>query len=187
MRLSIEVGGTSIRVAITQVKQPEGGNSKPDVTVSDQIRIENKGYDGVLQKIKDHLESIENANITSLGISSFGPICLDKSSDKYGQILVGACDVKKTWLNKSLVLDLMEYLNISLDSVFVDTDVNGAAIAECILGDHPGVGRTDNLIYITVGTGVGVGVLVNGNTVKGIQHPEAGHMMYNLIIFYLIF
>lgn len=177
MRLAVEVGGTSIRIAVAEVNNLEG-ESKPGCTLKHQTQIQNKGYDFVLQSIKDHLESLnEDLEISSVGISSFGPICLNKSSPKYGQILVGACDVKKTWLDKSLALDLKNYFGLDLDKVFVDTDVNGAAIAESVLGNHPSVLPDDNLIYITVGTGVGVGVLINGVTVKGIQHPEAGHMM----------
>ena len=54
----------------------------------------------------------------------------------------------------------------------VETDVNAAAIAEFRLGNH---GSINSLAYVTIGTGVGVGLVVNGKTVHGFLHPEGGH------------
>ena len=121
----------------------------------------------------------------SIGISSFGPICLVKSSEKYGEILAGACEIKKTWLGKSLALKLGEILKIGLESIHVETDVNGACYAEIIANklENPSEFEVhgENWAYITVGTGVGVG-LVNTKLMKGAfggfaGHPEGGHIM----------
>ncbi len=56
----------------------------------------------------------------------------------------------------------------------IDTDVNAAAMAEFKLGKHA---IKQSLVYITIGTGVGVGVIVNGKPIHGLTHPEGGHIM----------
>lgn len=56
----------------------------------------------------------------------------------------------------------------------IDTDVNAAAYAEFKLGKH---GAQESLAYITVGTGVGVGVIAQGKTIHGLTHPEGGHIV----------
>lgn len=53
--------------------------------------------------------------------------------------------------------------------------MNAPAFAEMKLGNHK---AHDSLVYVTVGTGVGIGVVANGNTVHGLMHPEGGHIMY---------
>ena len=67
-----------------------------------------------------------------------------------------------------------------MKSIKIDTDVNSAALAEFKLGHHK---VKDSLAYITVGTGVGVGLIVNGKPVHGLTHPEGGHIMYIIINF----
>ena len=54
-----------------------------------------------------------------------------------------------------------------------DTDVNGAALAEAWWGAGEGL---KNVMYITVGTGIGAGAVVNGRMVQGLTHPEMGHI-----------
>ena len=56
----------------------------------------------------------------------------------------------------------------------LDTDVNASAIGEATYGVTKGL---DSSIYITVGTGIGVGVILDGKAVHGMQHPEAGHIL----------
>jgi fructokinase len=56
----------------------------------------------------------------------------------------------------------------------IDTDVNAAAMAEFKLGKHE---IKQSLVYITIGTGVGVGVIVNGKPIHGLTHPEGGHIV----------
>lgn len=183
MHLAVEVGGTSIRIATTQ-------STLPIFTSLEQLNdiLENTKsipfgeFEATLTLIVDYCK---DTTYTSIGISSFGPICLLKNSEKYGEILVGACDVKKTWLNKSLALNLGTALGVERSNIFVETDVNGACLAEIQANkiESPSEFETigENWSYITVGTGVGVG-LVNTALMRGCfggvaGHPEGGHIV----------
>jgi fructokinase len=128
MHLAIEVGGTSIRLA-TVDSELKDFHSLSELTDSlkNTQSIPFELFEVTLSKI---LNYCEGTIFNSIGISSFGPICLMKNSEKFGEITSGACDVKKTWLNKSLALKLGQSLNISKDKIYVDTDVNGACLAE---------------------------------------------------------
>lgn len=65
-----------------------------------------------------------------------------------------------------------------MDRIEIETDVNAAGFAEFKLGNHK---VKESLAYITVGTGVGVGVITHKKTVHGLTHPEGGHIMYFII------
>ena len=110
----------------------------------------------------------KNAGIDALGIGCFGPIDLDMSSPTYGYI---TSTPKKAWQNCDIVGTFKDALNVP---VGFDTDVNGSAI-----GEHAfGIGReVDNLVYITIGTGIGIGIINDGKIVHGGMHPEGGHIM----------
>lgn len=58
----------------------------------------------------------------------------------------------------------------------IDTDVNGSCLGEVTYGCAKGL---DSVVYITIGTGVGVGVWVNGGLLHGMLHPEGGHILLN--------
>ena len=102
-----------------------------------------------------------------LGIATFGPVRLDRAEPDFGHILVTP---KIGWTGASLVEPLTARLCCP---VAIDTDVNAAAMAEYRLGAAQGC---SSLAYVTIGTGIGVGVLVNGQPVHGRLHPEAGHL-----------
>lgn len=105
--------------------------------------------------------------LDAIGIASFGPVQLDRTKPHYGTIL----DTPKDGWSAAPVADL---LTTGLDCPWlIDTDVNGAAIAE--YRDGAGVG-CDPLCYITLGTGVGGGLLIGGHPVHGAMHPELGHL-----------
>jgi fructokinase len=100
--------------------------------------------------------------LRSLGLACFGPLDL-----RAGLITTTP---KPGWAGVEIVRSLAESLKVP---VAFDTDVNGAAIGE---GRHgAGIGK-DSVVYMTVGTGIGVGVLIGGRPVHGQMHPEAGHM-----------
>ncbi|MEY4762042.1 MAG: hypothetical protein RLZZ200_1898 [Pseudomonadota bacterium] len=105
--------------------------------------------------------------IDSLGIASFGPLDLDVESESYGRYFPTP---KLGWSGADLVGPLRTVLGCP---VGLDTDVNAAAIAEHQLG--AGRGAT-SVAYVTVGTGIGVGIVLRGEAVHGRMHPEVGHI-----------
>ena len=103
----------------------------------------------------------------SLGIASFGPVDLRAGSPTFGFITSTS---KLPWRNTDVAQRLGKKLGIP---VAFDTDVNGAALAEGRWG--AGVGLSD-FAYVTVGTGIGVGSIVRGRSVFGMNHTELGHI-----------
>jgi fructokinase len=107
-----------------------------------------------------------------IGVASFGPVDAKVASTTYGYITTTP---KDGWRNT----DVIGLLGLREGGVFFgtpfnfDTDVNAPALAEYSLHRVPG---STSSCYITVGTGVGVGLVVNGATVKGLVHPEGGHL-----------
>jgi fructokinase len=115
----------------------------------------------------------EHDAVTALGIASFGPVDLNRNSATYGHI---TSTPKPGWNNTNVAGRLLKlYHELGLKSLPLgfDTDVNGAALAEGRWGAARGL---DNFAYITVGTGVGVGLVVANRTVRGFSHPEVGHI-----------
>ncbi len=107
------------------------------------------------------------SSIAALGIASFGPVELDRQSPQWGHITETP---KPGWSNCDLAGYFAGELGVPIG---FDTDVNGAALGEF----HLGAGRgTSGIAYITVGTGVGGGLIVDGNLVHGAGHPEMGHL-----------
>lgn len=114
------------------------------------------------------LEFFGNEEIAALGIGCFGPVELDRKSPVYGYI---TSTPKLAWANYDIVGKFAKALGVP---VGFDTDVNGAALGEVFFGAAKGC---DPAIYITIGTGVGVGVYINGALLHGLIHPEAGHIL----------
>ena len=107
-----------------------------------------------------------HGHFEALGIASFGPVDLDKRSASYGHI---TSTPKPGWQDVDVVGRLAAAYSVPTQ---FDTDVNGAALAEGRWGAARGLA---DFAYITIGTGVGVGLVVNGNLVHGFSHPELGH------------
>jgi fructokinase len=108
-----------------------------------------------------------HGRIAALGIASFGPIDLDPPSPTFGYITSTG---KPGWRFVNVAGPLMQAL---CAPTRFDTDVNGAALAE---GRWGAASELRDFAYVTVGTGVGVGLMVNGALVHGFAHPELGHM-----------
>ncbi len=104
----------------------------------------------------------------ALGIGTFGPADPDEASPTYGYI---TSTPKLAWKDYNILGAFREALNIPIG---FDTDVNAAALGEASFGCMKGL---SDGIYITIGTGVGVGVLTNGKLLHGMLHPEAGHIL----------
>ncbi|HEY2683357.1 MAG TPA: ROK family protein [Steroidobacteraceae bacterium] len=103
----------------------------------------------------------------ALGVASFGPVELNKNSPHYGHI---GKTPKVGWSHTDIAGVLKREFGCP---VGFDTDVNAAALAE----NRWGAGQdVDNLVYVTVGTGIGAGIIVNGAPIHGLMHPEIGHI-----------
>lgn len=105
--------------------------------------------------------------LQALGIASFGPVDLSRRSPRFGFI---TATPKPGWSHTDVVGRLTEGIRVP---VGFDTDVNGAALAEQRWGAARGLA---DFAYITVGTGIGVGLIVGGRTVFGCNHTELGHV-----------
>ena len=136
----------------SQVSVPTGGD--PEVALT---RIEQELRGGISR----------HGPVQALGIASFGPVDLAPRSPTYGYI---TSTVKPGWAHTSVARRLAQALKMP---VGFDTDVNGAALAEGRWGAARGLA---DYAYITVGPGVGVGLVVNGRLAHGFGHPELGHI-----------
>lgn len=118
--------------------------------------------------VVDFFERItgKHGPLAAVGIASFGPVDLDSRSAAWGRTLTTP---KPGWSDVSMVAPLERFGC----PIAIDTDVNAAALAEARLGAGAGVG---SLAYVTVGTGIGGGVVVGERTIKGLLHPEMGHI-----------
>jgi fructokinase len=105
--------------------------------------------------------------LARIGIAAFGPLVRDELSPNYGRVLKTP---KGNWSGSNLRAGLADRFAVP---VVIDTDVNAAARAEWQLGAGRGVRC---LAYVTVGTGIGGGLLVDGRPLQGALHPEIGHI-----------
>jgi fructokinase len=120
---------------------------------------------GALERILTRWRS--EHGYSALGIASFGPVELDPESTNYGSI---TSTPKPGWRNADVFQRLRQAACVPAK---FDTDVNGAALAEIRWGSGQGFA---DFAYITVGTGVGVGLIVNGLPTRGFAHCELGHI-----------
>jgi len=105
--------------------------------------------------------------LSAIGLASFGPIDLNRQSDTYGYV---TNTPKFGWTNTNLAGMFEEAMNLP---VGFDTDVNGAALAEHRWGAAQDV---NDFVYLTIGTGIGGGAMINGQLLHGLMHAEMGHM-----------
>ncbi len=151
----IEAGGTKMVCAVGDEK----GELFERVTIP--TRQPEETFEEMIRYFSDK-------QIEALGIGCFGPVDLNRSSATYGFI---TSTPKPGWKNTDVVGRFQKALSVP---VGFDTDVNGAILGEVMLGAAVGC---ENAIYITVGTGIGVGVYVNGGLLHGLVHPEGGHIL----------
>jgi fructokinase len=132
--------------------------------------IHTRDPESTVKEICDFLNQQEY-EYSSMGVAAFGPICLDKSSTEYGYVTTTP---KEGWKNFPLLPRLKESIKkLKKDAkIGFDTDVNCVALFENLNAG----GKIKNLAYITVGTGIGVGIVVGGQMVHGLIHPEGGHI-----------
>ena len=105
--------------------------------------------------------------LEAIGIGSFGPVDVKPDSPAFGSITTTP---KKGWAGTAVAPFFKDSLGIP---VAFDTDVNAAAIGEGKWGAARGL---NCFVYFTIGTGIGAGVVIDGNPVHGLTHPEIGHL-----------
>ncbi len=120
------------------------------------------------ETIPDMIRFFSERSIHSLGIGCFGPLDLNPSSENFGMI---TRTPKLAWRNTPILRIFQDSLQIP---VGLDTDVNAAALAESVLGAARGL---SSCLYVTVGTGVGGGLIIHHQPVHGLVHPELGHQL----------
>jgi fructokinase len=155
----VEAGGTKFVCAV--------GNARGEILA--QTRFATREPASTLATMLDFLRQQRDilGPYAAVGIGSFGPIELDTTSVRYGHI---RRTPKSGWSDTDIVGPIARELSCP---VGFDTDVNGAALAEHLWGSARDI---EDLVYVTVGTGIGGGVIVNGKTVSGLMHPEIGHV-----------
>ncbi|RLN90362.1 hypothetical protein BBJ28_00023144 [Nothophytophthora sp. Chile5] len=153
---SVEVGGTTWVLAIAQ-DDPENILEKKEIDTTTPE-----------ETMGAAVAWLKTQTFDSIGIASFGPVDLNKNSPTYGYI---TSTPKPNWGNTEVV-GVFERAFPGIP-VGWDTDVNAPALYEVAHGGH---GDISSAVYITVGTGVGVGVCTNGNAIHGFMHPEGGHV-----------
>ncbi|MEJ5226161.1 MAG: ROK family protein [Anaerolineales bacterium] len=155
----IEGGGTKFVCAV--------GSGPGDIRA--EVRFPTTTPEETLGKAIDFFRAQESTfgPLAALGIACFGPLDPDPSSPGYGRILPTP---KLRWTGADLVTPFREVFGVPIG---FDTDVNGAALGEWRWGAARGC---DPALYLTIGTGIGGGALVNGRLLHGLIHPEMGHI-----------
>ncbi|MBA4008598.1 MAG: fructokinase [Erythrobacter sp.] len=160
MLAAIEAGGTKFVLAV---------GATPD-TITARHTIATRDPATTLAEAAAWLAA--HGPLTGLGIGSFGPVELDRASPQWGFITTTP---KPGWAGT----DVARHLSAALGGVPVgfDTDVNAAALAEHrARAKNAGGDDSGSLAYITIGTGIGGGLVLDGRPVHGIAHPEFGHI-----------
>ena len=150
----IEAGGTKFVVGV----------AASGVRPSARTVIPTTRPDETLAAVADWLRA--QGSITAIGIASFGPVELDPASPRWGHI---TDTPKPGWNDCDIAGTFRQTFDVP---VGFDTDVNAAALAEYLYGAGKG---TRSLAYVTVGTGIGGGLVIGGQALTGVGHPEMGH------------
>ncbi len=154
----IEAGGTKFVCAV--------GTGPDDIHA--EVRFPTTTPAETIGRAVEFFRGQDLAALQAIGIASFGPVDLNPESETYGYI---TATPKPNWSNTPFATVIANELNLP---VGFDTDVNGALLGEQRWGAAQGV---ENAIYLTIGTGIGGGAMVNGKLVHGLVHPEMGHVM----------
>lgn len=153
----IELGGTKTIAIIA-----EGTN------IHREFRIETTKPEIVLPAVIEWLKKEKSDfDFQKIGIATFGPVCLDEKNPDFGKILKTP---KPSWSGADVYGQISHSFSVPMT---IDTDVNGAALAEHFWGAAVGKNPT---VYVTIGTGIGGGIVIDGKPIHGFMHPEMGHM-----------
>ncbi|ADG06112.1 ROK family protein [Kyrpidia tusciae] len=152
---AIEAGGTKFVCGI--------GDDRGRIV--DQITIPTTVPEETLERVAEYFQ---DKAIRALGLGCFGPLDLDPASPTYGSL---TSTPKLAWRGFNILADLRRRLAVP---IAIDTDVNAAILAEHRWGAAQGL---HTALYLTVGTGIGGGILAEGQILHGMMHPEAGHVI----------
>ena len=154
----IDAGGTTFKCGV----------SDADGNLLNKHRVRVTSPEETLSACAAFFKSVvSRSDLKALGIASFGPIDIDRTSNTYGTIL---STPKPNWAGTNLHAFFTDAL---ATETVVDTDVNGALFAEMASGAAQGAASA---VYITIGTGVGAGIYLNGHFAGQPTHPEFGHI-----------
>ena len=156
---ALEAGGTKMVCAYGYA----------DGTIMDRVSFPTTTPEETIPKI---IKFFENKGICALGVGTFGPVDVNSDSDTFGTILDSP---KLAWQHYPIRKVLMDALKVPVN---VDTDVNGSCLGEMTFGCARGL---DNVVYLTIGTGIGAGIAVSGKLVHGMGHPEFGHILLDRV------
>jgi len=154
----VEAGGTKFVCAIGS------GPDKLETEISFATTTPRETIDQALAFFREYQQRKE---LLAVGVGSFGPVDLNPVSPTFGYITTTP---KPGWVNTELLGRIRRALGVP---VGFDTDVNVAALGEATWGAAKGL---ETFAYVTVGTGIGGGGIVNGRLMHGLLHPEIGHM-----------
>lgn len=154
----VELGGTKCVALLARgpndiVARETVATTTPDATLGDLAMLLSKWQ--------------SDEGFEALGVASFGPIDLDRDSPSYGHV---TSTPKAGWAGADVLGRLRRAAEVP---AAFDTDVNAAALAEMRWGSGQGF---KDFAYVTVGTGVGVGLIANGLPMRGFAHCEMGHV-----------
>lgn len=150
---AIEAGGTKFVCAV----------SDDDLNIIERVTIPTTTPEETFDEVFKFFDQFE---LEAIGIGSFGPIDVNEDSETYGYI---TSTPKPHWGNTDFLGVFKERYNVPMGW---NTDVNAAALGEVTLGAAKDM---QSCVYITVGTGIGGGAVMNGQPVSGFGHPEMGH------------
>ena len=154
--IGVELGGTKVVVGAS--------SAGTDLVHRDVIATVDPG--ATLASVRASVEQVMNQyDVVSLGIASFGPIDLRQGSVAYGTMLATP---KPGWTG----VDVLSGISFRGVATAIDTDVNAALLAETSWG----AGTSENVAYLTVGTGIGGAIWSGGRVLYGANHPEIGHV-----------
>lgn len=155
---SLEAGGTKFICAV--------GNDNFEVV--EKVQFPTTTPYETLEKTVAFFKRFE-ADLKGLAIGSFGPIDIDQNSQTYGFI---TSTPKPHWSNVDVVGNISKHLNVP---VYFTTDVNSSAYGE-IIARAKAHQKVENLVYYTIGTGIGAGIMQRGEFIGGTGHTEVGHI-----------
>ena len=170
---AVEGGGTSFVVAVARLV----ADGFPQVV--EQVEVDSS-HDRPAQTLGECADFFARhkpkAGYAALGIAIFGPVGLNPAkTTTYGRILNSS--PKRSWRNVDFLTPLADACRGDGPlSVKVETDVNAPAFSEYLLVKD----RLSSVAYVTVGTGVGVGLVIHGKPVHGSLHPEGGEFFFFL-------